>query len=865
VGTVCSAAPWVATAATLATVLILIYTLTNLGINTDTGNMLSESLPFRRSWRDYKKTFPQYLNTILLVIDGATPDLARDASQALAARLKRETDIFKTVYLPGGDSFFEKNALLYLSLEELEDLADNLSRVQPCLARLTRDQSLRGFFSLLTSATEAVRSGENFDLAPMFDRVSAAIQASLNQNHYEFSWQELIFAEKSNSEERRRIIVVQPQLDSKDLVPTARAMRELRQLVRQLQLNPEHGVRVRLTGEAALEYEELISVSRGAGIAGLMALLMVLIVLFIGLGSPRLVIATLVTLLMGLIWTAGFATVALGKLNLISVAFAVLYIGLSVDYAVHFCMRYREMLQLGHTHMSAVRGSGQDIGSSLFLCAISTAIGFYAFIPTAFTGVSELGLIAGTGMFISLFANLTLLPALLTLFPISPKKASPPDQTSLRRSTFLLGLPVYHARIVLIGGLLLGLAGLVLLPQVRFDYNPLNLRDPATESVSTYADLFEQSKTSPWSIAVIAPNEAGSGEHKARLNGVDQVKASITLHDFIPPHQQEKLAIIEEIRLLLGPELLETQARSRADAAQRMAALDDLKTELDRFLSTERKSTLAESGKRLSRSLERFTAALESADQPAEMLANLEARLIGSLAANLRSLQNSLSAGTVSMADLPKELVRRWVSPDGRYRINVLPRENVNDNEALNRFVAAVRAVAPDATGAAVISLEAGKAIVRAFQQALFSATIAIAILLIILLQPKSDTLLVLSPLLLAGVLTGAAMVVLDVPFNFANVIALPLLLGVGVDSSIHMVRRYRTAPPANGNLLQTSTARGVLFSGLTTFCSFGNLAFSSHRGLASMGMVLTVGMGFTLLCTLVVLPALLAIVGRRH
>jgi hopanoid biosynthesis associated RND transporter like protein HpnN len=866
VDAVCSAAPLVLIVATLATVVALTYSLKNLTIKTDTGDMLSASLPFRRSWRAVKKAFPQYRKTVLVVIDGATPDLAQEANKALVARLKRETDIFETVYLPGSDSFFEKNALLYLSTEKLEDLTDNLSRVQPFLARLIRDQTLRGFLSLLTSASEAVRNGKDLDLAPMFDRVSAAIQANVNQIHYQLSWQELIFADKSSLEEhRRRIIAVEPYLDDSELLPAARAMRKLRQLAQELQLNPDHGVRVRLTGEAALEYEELISVSRGAGIAGLLALIMVLVVLLICFGSFRLVFATLVTLLMGLIWTAGFATATLGHLNLISVAFAVLYIGLSVDYAVHFCLRYRELMQLGNTQTSALVGAGQDVGTSLCLCAISTAIGFYAFLPTAFIGVSELGLIAGTGVFISLFSNLTVLPALLSLLPISPTVSSS-NRKPLHRSTSLLGLPFYHAKIVIIGALFLGLAGLILLPRVRFDYNPLNLRDPAAESVATYRELLEQGKTSPWNITVVAPNEQLATEYKARINRVDQVQSSLTLHNLIPSHQEEKLAVIEEMRLILGPHIFKAPVQSRPDEEQSIASLHALKAELNRLLAAKPGSPLVESTQRLYQDIERFESGLGIVDQPAEMLADLEISLLGSLPASLRGLQDSLAASPISEADLPEDLVTRWVSPDGRYRIKVLPRENVNDNESLSRFVAAVRSVAPDATGTAVISVESGRAIARAFRQALFSAMIAIAILLLLILCPKSDTLLVLSPLLLAGVLTGGAMVILNIPFNLANVIALPVLLGIGVDSGIHIVHRHRNVPPATGNVLHTSTARGVLFSGLTTLCSFGNLAFSSHRGLATMGLLLTVGMGFTLLCTLIVLPALLSPeASRRH
>jgi hypothetical protein len=213
---------------------------------------------------------------------------------------------------------------------------------------------------------------------------------------------------------------------------------------------------------------------------------------------------------------------------------------------------------------------------------------------------------------------------------------------------------------------------------------------------------------------------------------------------------------------------------------------------------------------------------------------------------------------------LPKDLVEHWVSKDDQYRVAVFPRENLNDNEAMRRFVAAVRTVAPDAIGFPVIYLEAGDAVVKAFKKAFLMALVAVTVLLLLLLRPKSDTLLVLLPLLLAGALTGAASVVVGIPFNFANIIALPLLLGIGVDSGIHMSHRMRAAPPAAGQVLETSTARAVLYSSLTTICSFGNLAVSPHRGMASMGVLLVIGIGFTLLCTLVVLPALMMVSGKQ-
>jgi hypothetical protein len=242
----------------------------------------------------------------------------------------------------------------------------------------------------------------------------------------------------------------------------------------------------------------------------------------------------------------------------------------------------------------------------------------------------------------------------------------------------------------------------------------------------------------------------------------------------------------------------------------------------------------------------------------AQTLGNLQTSLLGSLPARLDALATSLEAEEVTREDLPEDLIEHWVSKDDHYRVTVFPRENLNDSAAMRRFVTAVRTVAPDAIGFPVIYLEAGDAVVKAFKQAFLMALVAVTVLLLILLRPKSDTLLVLLPLLLAGVLTGAASVVVKIPFNFANVIALPLLLGIGVDSGIHMVHRMRAAPPAGGQVLETSTARAVLYSSLTTICSFGNLAVSPHRGMASMGVLLTIGIVFTLICTLVVLPALM-------
>jgi hopanoid biosynthesis associated RND transporter like protein HpnN len=575
------------------------------------------------------------------------------------------------------------------------------------------------------------------------------------------------------------------------------------------------------------------------------------------------VFTSLITLIMGLIWTASFAAAAVGHLNLISVAFAVLYIGLSVDYAIHFCLRYKELIQQFTSHSSALQQAASDVGSSLVLCSITTAIGFYAFIPTVFEGVAELGLISGTGMFISLIANLTLLPALLSLMPLSTEGlGSKPERKGFVAEC--LALPTVHARAIRIGALLLGVGAVFLLPYVTFDSNPMNLRDPDSESVVAFRELLAQSRNSPWTLTVLAATREDATRYADSLSKLEPVEMSVTLDKFVPTDQDEKLSIIEEIGLIVGPQLLQISSDPEPSTAEQISAIHDFSVTLEKFIDANTDNSIINAARRLSDGLDRFLTDLEAQDPAGQeqILKNLQTSLLGSLPTRLNALNTSLEAERVSKEDLPKNLMEHWVSKDGHHRVAVFPRENLNEDTALRRFVAVVRSVAPDAIGFPVIYLEAGDAVVKAFQQAfllsLLAITLAITVLLLILLRPKSDVLLVLVPLLLAGALTGAASVVFHIPFNFANIIALPLLLGIGVDSGIHMVHRMRTAPPSSGQMLQTSTARAVLYSALTTICSFGNLAVSPHRGMASMGILLTIGIGFTLLCILVVLPALM-------
>lgn len=833
------------------------FTIEHLGISTDTSNMLSPELGFRKAYADYRQSLPQHTDTMIVVVTGDTPDLAAAASTALARRLRDSGNLFKSVYLPGAGEFFDRNAFLYLELDELKGVIRNLVQVQAFAGRLAQNTSLQGLLDLTASALEQIEAGPSLAIEPILRELGTALMAA-NQGHfYQVSWQHLLQGSQPRGEELQRLIILQPKLDYALLQPAASAMQMVRSSAEALRLNPAHGVRIQITGEVALAHEELQSASRGAAIAGILSLVMVALVLGAGLRSWQLVIATVVTLACGLILTAGFATVAIGHLNLISIAFAVLYIGLGVDYAIHLCLRYRELMLQQLQHADALRQAMRDIGGSLILCTATTATGFYAFVPTAFTGVSELGLISGSGMIISLFVSLSLLPALLSILPpIQPDNR--PQHSAGTVARRWLRAPAHYPRRVLWLAIGISMVTLLALPSVRFDSNPINLRNPASESVRAFNELLANNTASPWNMNILADNETEAARLSEELRNLPSVRDALTVDRFIPSRQAEKLALIGDLSLLLAPLNAAPTHDTLTQPQTRITALKEFSVALENVAA--REHSLQDLARRVHGSLQQFLSSLaaEPVNEQEQRLLELEQRLLGSLPAVLERLALALQATEIRPQDLPNDLLRRWVTDDGRYRIDVIASKPLLDNLELAEFVDSVSSIATNATGAAVFNIESGKVVVSAFTQALVSALAAISIILLILLPRKQDTLFVLLPLLFAAMITAAAAVMFGIAFNFANVIALPLLLGIGVDSGVHMVHRYRTAMPVDGDLLGSSTILAIIVSALTTICSFGNLAFSPHPGAASMGLLLTIGTIATLLCMLFVLPALL-------
>lgn len=816
--------------------------------------MISSDLPFRRVVKKFHEEFPSLVGAIVVIVEGDTPEQVNQARNILADRLRRETSLFKSIYMPGGGPFFEKNGLLFLSESELEQQGDTLSEMQPFLALLSRDFSLSGLFSVLAQLIEQpdISLSDNKKIIRLFDKLGqsfADVGAGKKRN---MSWQELMLDNKKLSR-KTQLILLQPILNYQKINPARQAVNVIRKASKELHLNEQYGAVVNITGKPVINYDDLKSVRKDITTASLISFVLVGIILYIGLGSSRLVFAGLATLLTGLAWTIAFAILLVGRLNMISVTFVVLFIGLGIDYSIQICLRYKELLVLGRPHEKAIAGAVSATGNTLLICAISTAIGFYAFVPTAYVGASELGLISGTGMLFILLASITVLPALMFLMPEKKKRLLP---LPIGKSVALL-LVKYPRHIVMTATISL-LISMALMPRVSFDANPFNMSDQRSGSVRTAMRLF-QGEHSPWTISVLASDIEEAKRQAAKLKQLPLVKSVITIDSFIPKNQEEKLEQIEDMALSMPPPP-EHQKNRPTDWYQRdKKTLADLSRALDKKVNAgDVEGAELTAMDNLAGKIHHFQKLLTNPDQGTVLFNRLDSALLTNLEILLHRLHTLLEATPIDLSQLPGDLINRYVSTNNQYRIQVFPQNDIRDINNLNSFVAAVTSIAPQATDQPVTVLMAGKTIVSAFRTASILAFILIALFLRTVMKSWREVLLVLLPLLLALCYTMAATVLIHIPFNFANIIIVPLLLGIGVDSSIHVLHRVIELKEVNTHILETGTARAVLFSSLTTVMSFGTLSFMHHAGTAGMGKLLTLSVSLMIFCTLIILPAYL-------
>ena len=820
-----------------------VYAGTHFAIRTDTKMLISADLPWRQREERFLESFPQ--RQILVVIDAPTPELVEQATSKLAQALATRSDLIHSVRQIQGGNFFARNGLLYLPTDKVARVTDGLTRANALLEILAADPSLRGTLNALSLGITGVHLGE-LNLDDMTRPVTMAADTAENVlagRPASFSWRALAGG-PAEPTDLRRFIEVEPVLDFMVLEPGRAATDAIAQTASDLKLGADYQARVRQTGRIPTDDDEFGTLKENAGLNAAVSLLAVLIILWLALRSARIIFAVAVSLLVGLAISAAWGLFLVGALNLISIAFFVLFIGLGVDFGIQFNVRYRAERHDYPELRTALHSTAVKVGGPLALAALATAVGFSSFLPTAYRGLSELGEIAGSGMIIAFVTSITLLPALLAVLnpPSEPHPMGFAQLAPVDRFLELHRIPV----VVII--ILVVVLASPLLFWLQFDFNPLHLQSPKVESVATFLELRKDPQTGANAIEIEAPDLAAANATAQRLSALPQVSQTRTLSDLVPGDQDEKLKFIHDAETAIDASLNPREVDRPPTDQEDIEALSSVADALSKVAGNNQ-GPGADAARRLSQLLTQ----LAEADPLARMRA--ETAVAAPLRISLDQLRQELKPERITTENIPSDVAGEWVTTDGHARVQVLPKGDPEDTEVLRGFATSVLAVEPNATGPAVFLYEARNTVVRAFIEAGIFALSAIAILLWIALRRMGDVVLTLLPLIVAGVVTLELCAVFDLPLNFANIIALPLLLGVGVAFKVYYIMAWRAGKTA---LLQSSLTRAVIFSAMTTATAFGSLWLSSQPGTSSMGKLMALALVCTMTAAVLFQPALM-------
>jgi hopanoid biosynthesis associated RND transporter like protein HpnN len=821
------------------------YTAGHFSINTDINTLISPDLDWRKRDNQFEQAFDRD-RLILAVVDAPTPELTSSAAKALAEKLATDSKNFESVTPLGAGEFFEKNGLLFLPVDEVAQTTGQLESAAPLIEIMAGDPSIRGLTGALETGLAGVKRGqaklENAERP--FNLIAQTVEDVLNKGNATFSWRELVSDKPLTDADKRAFIEFKPILDYQALEPGKTATDAIRQAAKDLNLAGEFGARVRLTGPVPMANEEYATVQDGAITNGIGTVVIVLIILWLALHSAKIIFAVFVNLFVGLSITTAVGLMMVGSLNLLSIAFAVLFVGLGVDFGIQFSVRYRSERFKDDNLAVALENAARRAAVPLSLAAMATAAGFLCFLPTDYKGISELGKIAGAGMLVAFLTSITTLPALLDLL-------NPPGEKEPVGYAFLAPVDHFlekHRVIIIVGTLLVAVAGLPLLYFMKFDFNPINLRSKQAESIATFLDLRSDPNTGANAINVMTNSEADAKKIEAKLEKLPEVLRVMSLDSFVPEDQPAKLKLIAQAAKMVGPALNPDSVDAAPSDAENVEALKGSADSL-RKTAGDAKNGGALAARRLADALSKLAGSSQAVRDKTQNVFVTPLKIV------FDELKNTLQAQPVSLKNLPADLVNGWKTKDGLMRVEALPKGDPNDNDNLRRFADAVLVAEPNAIGGPVSILKSGDTVVKAFVHAGIWALVVISILLWLALRRVVDVLLTLVPLLVAAAVTMEICVLIGLPLNFANIVAWPLMLGIGVAFKIYYVTAWRAG---GTNLLQTSLTRAIFFSALTTATAFGSLWLSSHPGTASMGKLLALSLVTTLAAVLLFQPALM-------
>ena len=850
------------------------YTVERLEFDTSRTNLVGAEKRYHQIYLKYKEDFNVRDDTVV-VVESENAEKNRQFVERIGAKLEMETNLFAEVFYKGDLKMLGPKALLFLDEQTLEELHETLREYRPFIANFGRATNLTSLFRLVNQQFRAAGRDGNPETdslvkaIPALTRVVELASDSLNRSGIPPSpGVNALFGASDKAQEQQyitfgegRLYLVNARTHRQE--EALQGVRRIRELVAQT-LTEVPGVNVGITGEAVLELDEMAQSQKDSTIATILALSLCALIFIVSYRETGRPLKATAALIVGIGYTLGFTTLTVGHLNILTIAFLPILIGLAIDFGVHLITRYEEELRKGETQHVSILRAMVNTGVGIFTGCLTTAGAFFAMGLTDFKGIQEMGIITGGGMVIVLIPMMTFLPALLLRGKQNAmEKDFHPQKTGRARLERLwLDRPVSVVVLVAV------ITAAAILParKVRFDYNLLHLQSEGLPAVEYEHKLIESASKSVLYAAVVARSKEEALAMEAKLTNLPSVATVDSMAKFLVGDQTEKIQKVGEIKQEVANirfAAVDPDPVNVDDLSRTLWALHGyLGLALDEVSKTDA-AELEKNLRSLRDAIEEFRRNMQEGDrrQVAERLGAYQRALFEDLRDTFRAIRTQDDSSPLTEETLPPNLRSRFIGKNGLHLLQVYPKRDVWQRPNQEEFVSEIRTVAPAVTGTPVQLFEYTTLLKNSYIEAAYYSLAAIVVLVLLHFRRISSVFLALLPVGVGTLWTTALMALLDVPFNPANIMMLPLVVGIGVTNGIHILNRF--AEEHNPSILSRSTGKAVIVSGLTSIAGFGSLIIAKHQGIQSLGIVMSLGVAMCMLVAVTFLPAVLMLMTR--
>ncbi len=848
-------------------VVCLFYTFHGLKFSTSRNDLVGSDKKYHQNFLEFKQEFPGQ-DDLVVIVESDRQDKNRQFVERLGAKLEAETNLFTDVFYKGDLKLMGTKALLFVPQADLVELSKKVKDYQPFIQNFSQATNLVSLFSILNKQFLTAKQATNAEnesmlgALPALERIVGEARESLRRPGKAPSpGVSALFGGGPEAEREMYITfgggqmyLVTAHAKHEDL--NGAAVERLRVLVEATKREVP-GVSVGVTGEPVLEFDEMAQSQYDSTLATLVSLVLVLFIFIYGYAESGRPLKANAVLVVGLVYTMGYTTLTVGHLNILTITFAPMLVGLAIDFGAHLVARFEEELRLGKTEREAITLAMVNTGQGIFTGAATTAAAFFAMGITNFKGIQEMGIIAGGGLLVCLAPMMTLLPVLLLRGKQNViDHIAPPVDRRQQLERIWLNRPI---AVLVVTGVLCVLS-LVRFDKVHFDYNLLNMQSAGLPAVVFEKKLINTASNSVLFGAVVATNLQQAAQLEHQLTNLTTVANVRSMSQFLAEDATPKLALIRQVKadastVKFAPR--DMQPTNVPELLQVLFSFQGFVGLAEDMVRKEGDVKLAQQFRSLKDAVQAWRNALVAASpaQAAQQTAFYQQALLDDLQDTFTALA-SQQASALRAEDLPTPLRNRFIGMTGKYLLQVFPKGDVWQREPQEAFVQELRTVDPNVTGTPVQLLEYTTLLKDSYIEAAWYATAAIALMVFLHFRSLVCVVLALLPVAIGTVWMVGFMGWMGIPFNPANIMTLPLVVGIGVTNGIHILNRF--AEEKNPSILARSTGLAVLVSGLTTIAGFGSLILAKHQGIKSLGYVMAVGTATCMIAALTFLPAVL-------